>query len=205
MVFSKLCSHHLVSPSPFFTFLQFVILRFWVWSKYGLVQKRGWVYLKELTKLIWKGSEGIVWGMVWEDLYKDIKLWWIYFQLSWFQILNSTNSQFHKPVPHKAQKKNILWTIIVLKCNMIIINLRSMKYDSSRSWKHQKIGSKAGNGSLLYKIQKLYANVVGLIRAFIGPFMVSQLTEVIFNLNWFRFFFRHLQKPKSLKIKKNFS
>ena len=91
---------------PLFTFLQFVILRFWVWSKYGLVQKRGWVYLKELTKLIWKGSEGIVWGMVWEDLYKDIKLWRIYFQLSWFQNLNSTNSQFHKPVPHKAQKNN---------------------------------------------------------------------------------------------------
>ena len=68
--------------------------------------KRGWVYLKELTKLIWKGSEGIVWGIVWEDPYKDIKLWWIYFQLSWFQILNSTNSQFHKPVPHKAQKNN---------------------------------------------------------------------------------------------------
>ena len=108
-------------------------------------------------------------------------------------ISNSTISQFHKP------QTNILWTIIVLKCNMIIINLRSMKYDSSRSWKHQKIGSKAGNGSLLYKIQKPYANVVGLIRAFIGPFMVSQLTEVIFNLNWFRFFFRHLQKPKKSK------
>ena len=68
----------------------------------------------------------------------------------------------------------------------------------------RKNRSKAGNGSLLYKIQKPYANVVGLIRAFIGPFMVSQLTEVIFNLNWFRFFFRHLQKPKKSR-KKNFN
>ena len=61
--------------------------------------------------------------------------------------------------------------------------------------------SKAGNGSLLYKIQKPYANVVGLIRAFIGPFMVSQLTEVIFNLNWFRFFSVTCKNLKSLEKK----